>query len=103
MYADKYAHSINDIPIEEHWAIIKNESITIPGDERSRTAPGHGYPEHIEHYFSYEIYYTEEKFKQALADYFHSRWDATSVRGVHVNKSYTQRVSVEVVENKKGA
>lgn len=29
-------------------AAIVTKSITIPGDERSRTNPGHGYPEHTE-------------------------------------------------------
>jgi len=28
------------------YIIIKMQTRTIPGDERSRTAPGHGYPEH---------------------------------------------------------
>lgn len=27
------------------YLIIINQNITIPGDERSRTDPGHGYPE----------------------------------------------------------
>lgn len=31
----------------KYAAIIKNYT-TIPGDERSRTHPGHGYPEHTE-------------------------------------------------------
>ena len=27
------------------WMIITTESVYTPGDERSRTHPGHGYPE----------------------------------------------------------
>ena len=42
----KYVHSPEDLPPGEHHVIIKFGSITIPGDERSRTNPGHGYPEH---------------------------------------------------------
>lgn len=30
------------------YAALVTKSITIPGDERSRTHPGHGYPEHTE-------------------------------------------------------
>ncbi len=30
------------------YAAITTRSIYVPGDERSRTAPGHGYPEHYE-------------------------------------------------------
>ena len=28
------------------YAVIVKDTITIPGDERSKTDPGHGYPEH---------------------------------------------------------
>lgn len=34
------------IPDKIHYAAIRKKSITIAGDERSRTNPGHGYPEH---------------------------------------------------------
>jgi len=46
----KYVHSIADIPKEPHYVIVKIGSFFIPGDERSRTNPGHGYPERTEHY-----------------------------------------------------
>lgn len=32
------------------YLAIYTESVFIPGDERSRTNPGHGYPERTEHY-----------------------------------------------------
>lgn len=40
----------SDVPTERHFAVLiyKVHSYTIPGDERSRTNPGHGYPEHTE-------------------------------------------------------
>lgn len=28
------------------YAVIEQHQTTVPGDERSRTHPGHGYPEH---------------------------------------------------------
>jgi hypothetical protein len=37
-----YVHSKENIPKGSHWAIIEFGSITILGDERSRTNPGHG-------------------------------------------------------------
>ena len=43
-----YCHSPSDVPQSEHWVIVEFVAITIPGDERSRTNPGHGYPEHSE-------------------------------------------------------
>lgn len=30
----------------EFYAAFIQDSYTVPGDERSRTNPGHGYPEH---------------------------------------------------------
>lgn len=53
----------DDVPKGHHYAIIvyKSDSIYIPGDERSRTHPGHGYPERYETYESFEHYVTEDK------------------------------------------
>lgn len=41
----KYVYDISSIPANTHFAALEFSSITIPGDERSRTNPGHGYPE----------------------------------------------------------
>lgn len=48
--------SLADIPVGPHWAIIQMRDIHIPGDERSRTAPGHGYPAHTETCISYQAF-----------------------------------------------
>lgn len=32
-----------DLPVGKHWVILTFEDIYIPGDERSKTNPGHGY------------------------------------------------------------
>ncbi len=37
-----------NIPQHEHFAVVYEDSIFIPGDERSRTNPGHGYPDSYE-------------------------------------------------------
>lgn len=44
----KKVNKPEDVPVGHHYAIIilKQNSVTIPGDERSRTNPGHGYPAH---------------------------------------------------------
>ena len=41
-----------DFPADQqaHLCVLEFTSVTIPGDERSRTHPGHGYPEHTESY-----------------------------------------------------
>lgn len=50
MYEMKYVRKLSDIPKEPHYVIVKIGSVHIPGDERSRTHPGHGYGERTEHY-----------------------------------------------------
>jgi hypothetical protein len=52
----KWCHSIGDIPSGPHYAILDPKSINIPGDERSRTHPGHGYPASTEHTWDYIVF-----------------------------------------------
>ena len=47
---------LSSIPSQPHFAIIRTTSVHIPGDERSRTHPGHGYGEHTEEYITYQAF-----------------------------------------------
>ena len=96
-YADKYVRLTEDIPSTEHWAIIVRISITIPGDERSRTNPGHGYPERTENYIEYRVYLTEEKFKTALEHEFSSTYPG-DICGIHVLAKYGKKVTIEAIK-----
>lgn len=51
------------IPDRPHYAVIETRHITIPGDERSRTNPGHGYPEHTEECISYHAFADEREMR----------------------------------------
>jgi hypothetical protein len=62
----KFPTTPDDIPLGEHWAIITGSSIFVPGDQRSREAPGHGYPEHIESYLQYEAFLNADDFKSEV-------------------------------------
>jgi hypothetical protein len=68
MYPDKFISDPKDIPDIEHWAIIVGDSVHIPGDERSRTNPGHGYPAEDRKFISYQLYLTEEKLLAAIRE-----------------------------------
>jgi|APSaa5957512535_1039671.scaffolds.fasta_scaffold123738_2 hypothetical protein len=50
----------DDIPEGPHFAVLvyKTDSQHIPGDERSRTNPGHGYPAHTVTSTTYEHWVT---------------------------------------------
>jgi len=52
----KWCHSIGEIPSGPHYAILEQRSISIPGDERSRTHPGHGYPASTEQVWDYIVF-----------------------------------------------
>jgi hypothetical protein len=67
-YPDKFVHKASDIPNEEHWAIIKTDGVYIPGDERSRTNPGHGYPAETRNFIAYGAYLTEASLLSAIKD-----------------------------------
>jgi hypothetical protein len=98
-----YVHDAKEVPSCEHWAIISGTSVTIPGDERSRTNPGHGYPESTEHYITYEAFTDEAEFKAELtrriesnAKYYSSR----EVRGIHVTGIYQPETTIKLTERK---
>ena len=56
----------SDIPKVDHFAIIEFTSITIPGDEHSRTNPGHGYPESTKNVSIYRAYVNKEEWEQEI-------------------------------------
>ncbi len=59
----KTAEGPSDIPEGHHYVIIifSSTSIHIPGDERSRTNPGHGYPARTEKYNTIEYTWTHSR------------------------------------------
>lgn len=74
----KYPTSTSELPAE-FYAILTPESTTIPGDERSRTNPGHGYPEHTVYSWNMEVFTNEEDWKAKIIElstpgrYYHKR------------------------------
>jgi len=67
-YADKYVRQATDVPDTEHWVIVRTDGVYIPGDERSRTNPGHGYPAETKNFLSYQVYFTQEKLLEAIKE-----------------------------------
>ena len=62
----KFPRRVEDLPDEEFYAILYPESTTVPGDERSRTNPGHGYPEHTVENWRMEVYPTREEWEAEI-------------------------------------
>lgn len=50
------ANRLSEIPAGAHYAILTQGSTYVPGDERSRTNPGHGYPGGTEYHLIYRAF-----------------------------------------------
>lgn len=68
MYEMKYIRSLNDVPKEPHYVILKIDSVHIPGDERSRTHPGHGYPASTEHHPEMRVTTNKAHWEKEIAE-----------------------------------
>ena len=62
--SSKYPKTVQEIPDAPFFAVLESTSVYIPGDERSRTNPGHGYPERTESYWNLVVFATEEEWKR---------------------------------------
>jgi hypothetical protein len=58
----------NDVPTVPHYAILMFDAVTIPGDERSRMYPGHGYSENVVKYASYRAYKNKDVWLKAIEE-----------------------------------
>jgi len=92
-----------NIPNGEHWAIVSARRIVVPGDQRSRDAPGHGYPEHTEVTTEYEAFADKAAFeaeltRRASIPYYNN----SLLRGLHVTETFVARPAVTVQIEKEG-
>lgn len=92
----KWIHSSKDVPNTEHYAILYFSSFTVPGDERSRTAPGHGYPEHTEDTVEYVVFSTKEAWENEIKDNMLSTY-RKDFKAIHVTPaSVSTKIDVSV-------
>ena len=62
----RYCKEKQSIPEGAHFVILNFRSISIPGDERSRTNPGHGYPASTEHIVDYIAFTNREDWESEI-------------------------------------
>lgn len=62
-----YAKSLRDFPEARCYVIATPASMYIPGDERSRTAPGHGYPASTFSYLDFQVFDKKDEWEAAVA------------------------------------
>lgn len=89
----KRVNGPDDVPEGEHYAVlVYNQTRTwIPGDERSRTSPGHGYPERTEVTDSFEHYVTTDK--EVWINYIQSLESQKNLYGREKEKYVALRVA----------
>jgi hypothetical protein len=68
------------IPNTEHWAVLVNVITTVPGDERSRSNPGHGYPEHTVESIDYEAFTDYIRFENRVLQLTERKATFTAVK-----------------------
>ena len=77
------------------YAAIIDSSYTVPGDERSRTNPGHGYPEHTVQYKDFREFKNFEEMKKWVEDEERSKYSRTKYRIISF-KPMTVSTTVEI-------
>ena len=63
-----WIHKPSEVPTQPHFAIFEANSIHVPGDERSRQYPGHGYPASTEYFLSYITFDTKEEWEADIQE-----------------------------------
>jgi hypothetical protein len=90
-----FVKTVADVPTCEHWAILEGTSITIPEDQRSREAPGHGYPEHTEQCINYVAFTDQKEFEKEMLRKASSTYQ-TKFIGIHVIGAYATSIKFEI-------
>ncbi len=72
----KRVGALSDVPEGRHWMILTFGMVHTPGDERSRTHPGHGYPASDNPVAYYTVYTDEMEWKKAIEDLANPKFGA---------------------------
>ena len=94
----KYISDKSDVPATAHWALLEFDSIYIPGDERSRTNPGHGYPASSESTIKYIAFDSLDEMNSFLQKQLTSMFnkDIEKYSEVYIQpKSISMNISVK--------
>jgi len=65
------------------FAVTISKSYTVPGDKRSRTNPGHGYPEHSVDYEEMRRFPTKEALEAYLLENERKTYCKDNISGIY--------------------
>lgn len=83
-----------DLTNRHKWGILTFGSIHTPGDERSRTHPGHGYPESWDSVSKFDAFDTEVEWKEEITRLTERREAFKAFTIGHVSVSTTVSVAM---------
>lgn len=93
----KWCQNPDDVPSTEHFAILYFGTIHVPGDERSRQAPGHGYPEHTETKIDYVVFPSRETWEAEIKHNTESVFGGRNWKAIYVKPAIVEtKVRVDV-------
>lgn len=84
VYDKHTADGVLSVGSGDHLCVLEFVSVTIPGDERSRTHPGHGYPESTEQYTKFHVFTSQQRLEEWLAETRGSNYVVLSARRLGV-------------------
>jgi hypothetical protein len=90
----KTAHTNKLVPSTPHFAAIVFSTIYIPGDERSRTNPGHGYPASSEPVVNYIVFESREEMEEWVTNQegYYSKKDYRIIEATPLSVKFTATV-----------
>ena len=95
----KHVSVKSDMPTGDHYAIMEFSSINIPGDERSRTNPGHGYPAYTDHFIRYIAFTDKAEWEREVQERTNSKYGSNDFVATFVKQakvSTTVSVAVDI-------
>lgn len=61
-----YPNRVSELPNQGFFAILTTTGVYTPGDERSRTNPGHGYPASTDYYWTMQVFQNRKAWEDEV-------------------------------------
>ncbi len=93
----KYINSLSEIPKVKHWVVLVFGTTHIPGDERSRTNPGHGYPASTETKIDYIVFDDKSDLEKWVAGVEERKYGSSTLYSIIEAEPHNIQKTVKVI------
>ncbi len=90
----KFCYKHDDVPKTEHFVVVQFASLFIPGDERSRSHPGHGYLEHTEQVAKYMSFDTKDEWESFIHHNVQKLGEFVAMRVIPADTTISVKVAI---------